>query len=146
MLATGQPFLKAVRSLAAEYRVPVPGHRGTPQDIAHDAERMREREQNAYSFREGLLDLIDGELIDEKAKLFDPLAVPNERYIRTLTELERFLRQNSGRRAVVQQYEAFRQVLPELAARVVTEGYRLRRSCEDFGLWLIDRLAEMEDR
>ena len=144
MIATGEPFLRSLRALASEFGLaPDTMLRVSPQD-AHNS---RERLQEACSWREGFLEVLDGVLVNEKAKLFDTMSGPaDERCIGSLTRLEQLLRGLPGSRSLTAAFGAFERILPGLTAMLVVYGDEIRNQREVFGFWLIDRLSKMEDR
>lgn len=145
MMASGVPFLKALRSLAAEYGIPIDDRPYDPAQSKRDAQARAEQRERAFSWRAGYLDLIDDLLATEKAKLFDFVDGPADiGLIRSLTELERKLRTADSAVVLWRMYQVHNETGEELTAQLVAHGKAIRQDRERFGEWLLDRMAAME--
>jgi hypothetical protein len=127
MLATGQPFMQALRALASEYGVRMLSDAYNPSVAKQRALDWRDSQERAFNWRAGFLEIANEILEEEKAKLFDPLSGPaNESLILTLTSLERMVREAESKRRLVRLFEAFSQVMPGLALHLAKHGERRR--------------------
>lgn len=145
MLATGDPFGRALRAMAAEYGLLVyqhcyarPAARGTTID-------WQAAEMSAFNWRAGFLDLAGEMLADEKAKLFDPVSGPaNESLIRDLTAWEIIVRHTQSKRSLAALFVAFERTMPELAADLVGFGANLRTERQSALADFIEIVAAVE--
>ena len=129
MLATGEPFLRALRAVAAEHGIRTSSERYNATEARRWTENWRAQQDRAYNFRAGFLDLADEILVEEKAKLFDPLAGPaNESLILWLSRVCGIIRDASSVRFLVAAVAVFAQVLPHFTEGVIVSGARLRFS------------------
>ena len=70
----------------------------------------------------------------------------NESLIRSLTGVERILRETESNRVLVTAYDAFHQNMPSLTGELVAYGERLRYERQAALMAFIDLMAEPEDR
>ncbi len=147
MLATGEPFLRALRALAGEYGLRIDSEAYDPRAAKRAAlERQGTREQ-AFNWRAGFLEQIDEMLTTEKARLFDPIGgAANESLILVLTRWERIAREARGERDLIAVYRAISQCMPELSDRLSDYGERRRYERQAALLAFIDLMAESVDR
>ena len=147
MLATGEKFLQALRTLAAEYGIAIDSGTDAGRAAAREAQVRADDQRRAFPWRTAYLKALDELLVTEKAALFDPTAgSADESLIRNLSQMERMLRAASGPYRLARLYRVSAGVSPELTARLVEHGETIQRAHDEFAIWLIDRLAEMEDR
>ena len=147
MLATGEKFLQALRTLAAEYGIAIDSGTNTGPEARREAQARADEQGRAFPWRTAYLKALDDLLVSEKAALFNPTAGPaDESLIRNLSEMERMIRAASGPYRLARLYLVSAGVSPELTARLVEHGETIQRAHEEFAIWLIDRLAEMGDR
>jgi hypothetical protein len=147
MLTTGQPFMKALRALANEYGIRIESGAYDPAAARRKALERQEVQERAINWQAGLLALADDILAEEKAALFDAAdGSANESLIRSLTGVERILRETESNRVLVTAYDAFHQNMPSLTGELVAYGERLRYERQAALMAFIDLMAEPEDR
>ena len=147
MIATGEKFLQALRTLAAEYGIAIDSGTNAGPEARREAQRRADDQRRAFPWRTAYLKALDELLVTAKTALFDPTAGPaDESLIRNLSQMERGLRAASGAFRLAQLYRVSAGVSPELTARLVEHGETIQRAHEEFAIWLIDRLAQMGDR
>jgi hypothetical protein len=147
MMASGVPFLKALRALAAEYGIPIDDRPYDPATAKRDAQARAEQRESAYSWRAGFLDVIDDLLAAEKAKLFNFIDGPADtKLIRSLTEIERLLRTTDSVWVLNRMYQAYQTTVEELTARLVEHGKAILQDRERFAEWLLDRMSAIEEK
>ena len=147
MIATGEKFLHALRTLAAEYGIAIDSGTNAGPEARREAQRRADDQRRAFPWRTAYLKALDELLVTEKTALFDPTAGPaDESLIRNLSQMKRVIRAASGPYKLARLYRVSAGVSPELTTRLVDYGETIQRAHEEFAIWLIDRLAEMGDR
>jgi hypothetical protein len=145
MLATGQPFMQALRALAGEYGLRMSSEAYNPSVAKQRALDWRESQERAFNWRAGFLELADEILEEEKANLFDPSGGPtNESLILSLSRAERIIREAQSNRFLVRIFEIFSQVMPGLAKALADYGERLRFERQAVLTAFVELLAESE--
>lgn len=146
MIATGAPFLGALRAMAGEYRLLMASEAYDPSAAKQRALDWRESKEQAFNWRAGFLDLAGEILVDEKAKLFDAVSGPaNESLIRSLSRAEKITREAQSSRFLVRIFEAFSQVMPGLATALADYGERLRFERQAMLAAFVELLAGSEE-
>jgi hypothetical protein len=123
-MATGEPFIAALRALAGEYGIRMSSESYNPAAERWRAHAWRESLQRALYFKAGFLALIDEMLLEE---MTCPSTGENREpktpsLVRALTRCGMILREASSQRFLVGMFDAFRQVLPELADALAVAG------------------------
>lgn len=146
MVARGEPFMRTLRAMAAEYGIHIDEGPRNPVEERRAALARREAVEKAAIWRTGALRIVEEMLVEEKGRLFDPGGGrADEALIRHLTDFERSIRNAGGPWRLVEVYRAAAETMPEVAARMVTFGAEAGESERAFVEWLVDRLAVLQE-
>ena len=146
MLAGGEPFMRTLRAMAAEYSVKVDEGPRNPLEERRAALARREAVQTAAAWRTGALRIVEEMLVEEKGSLFHPGGgLADESLIRRLTAFEQSIREAGGPWRLVAVYRAAADTMPEITERMVAFGARAGEAERVFVCWLVDRLADLQE-
>ncbi len=145
MLATGQPFIQALRALASEYGLRMASEASNPSAARQRALGWRKSKERAFHWRAGFMDLAEDILTEEKGRLFDPLSGPaNESLILSLDRAARIIREAQSTRFLLSAFEIFSEAMPSLTLALVDHGDSLRFERQSALAAFIELLADSE--
>ena len=146
MLARGEPFMRTIRAMAAEYGVQFDEGPRNPLDERRAAVARREAVQTAAAWRTGALRIVVEMLVEEKGRLFNPGGGrADELLIRRLTDFERSIRGAGGPWRLVELYRVAAETMPEVTQRMLAYGAKTGEAERVFVEWLVDRLAALQE-
>ena len=146
MLARGEPFMRTLRAMAAEYAVHIDDGPRNPVVERLAAVARRAALQDATAWRVGALRIIGEMIVEEKGRLFDPVGGrADESLIRRLTDFERSIRGAGGPWRLVELYRVAAETMPEVTQRMLAYGAKTGEAERVFVEWLVDRLAALQE-